>query len=629
MTQTTSQSRRRPTLLWGVAISIAAWLTACSLAGDVTPPPGYEQVSATQAQAAAASTGAAALPSDVGFPSAMPSAVEGARLYAENCTRCHGVAGGGDGEMASQIQFPIPAFNIPDLARQTTPARWFSVITNGNLDRLMPPWKDSLSDSERWSLVAYLYTLSAPKAQLETGEKIFTANCASCHGDDGKGKEGAPSFADQQFMAATSNEDFFAALTTAPHEFESWPETDRWAVVDTVRAFSFEYAALSASGAVTGRLTNGTLGAAVPADLPVTLRTFDNFQEAATLTATAKSDGMFTFADVDLPPGRAFLVSARYGDVVYTSDVSQVVPGQTTYDLPLQIFETTTDPAAIRIERLSIAMNFQAEVGQVAEHFIISNTSDKTFVAASGGPTFSAALPSGYTSLGFQDGRLGERYQQTADGFADTEPIRPGAGSHRILLSFALPYRNALQFAQTLSYPAAAVNVLLPANGVTVSGPGLADLGVRDIEGRQFQTYAVSNLQAGQPVSFEVSGNPSPASGPAINLGNNRDTIVGVLALALVVAGLAYVWVRRAPAKKDSASLNGEPRHPDPKGPMARPASTSRVDQLLDELADLDLAFEAGQQPEAEYRAKRAKLKMQLKALLEKRQTSNVKRSDA
>jgi cytochrome c oxidase cbb3-type subunit 3 len=37
-----------------------------------------------------------------------------------------------------------------------------------------------------------------PKADLTTGKRVFAASCASCHGDDGKGKRelGAPNLTD-------------------------------------------------------------------------------------------------------------------------------------------------------------------------------------------------------------------------------------------------------------------------------------------------------------------------------------------------------------------------------------------------------------------------------------------------
>jgi len=612
-----------------LALSGAAlFLAACSLAGDVTPPPGLEDTSAS------ASTGPApnaALSFDLGpgYPTTTPSAAEGEVLYSQNCTRCHGLTGGGDGEMASQIQFPIPAFNVPDLARTTTPFRWFSIITNGNLERVMPPWGGSLSESQRWSLVAYLYSLSA-KANAEAGQTVYEANCANCHGAGGKGDgpdaTGAiASFTDQVFMAAKSNTDFFAALTDGlkgEHKFaDTLSEDERWAAVDYSRAFSYDFTAVAvaSSGTVSGTITNGTSGASLPADQPVVLHLFDNFQETGAITTTVQSDGTFKFADVELVPQRAIIVSARYGDIVYTSDVGQFTPGQTSYELPFQVYESTTDSSVLTVERMHLIFDFKQDQAQIGELFIINNNSDKTFIGDSlDGPTFSAALPASFTDLTFQDDVIGGRYRQTADGFADTLAIRPGVGSQQILASFSLPYTDALSFSQKISYPTSAVSVLLPDTGVKLSGDGLLDEGVRDVQGASYHTFSVDTMTAGTNLAFSLTGKPSLSaaitSGDPTSASTSTSTtastfdvraaLIGGLVLALAVAASAYWWIQRGGHASKPA--------------RAATAAGRTYDELLDELAELDEGFEAGEFSEAEYRAEREKLKAELKRVMAK-----------
>jgi cytochrome c oxidase cbb3-type subunit 3 len=61
-------------------------------------------------------------------------------------------------------------------------------------DQILPP-----GDIEK--VVAYVRSLSAPSAagDVEAGKAIFAANCASCHGEEGKGNVefGAPDLTDQ------------------------------------------------------------------------------------------------------------------------------------------------------------------------------------------------------------------------------------------------------------------------------------------------------------------------------------------------------------------------------------------------------------------------------------------------
>lgn len=614
----------RITLLAAMSVLL---LASCSLAADVTPPPGFENAD-TNPQPAAGPTTEAVVPQDsgLGYPTTLPSVAKGASIYAQNCTRCHGPSGRGDGSTASQIEFPLPDFTNSDLAFNTTPANWFAIITNGKLERLMPPWKDSLSEEQRWNLVAYLYSLSAPADFVAAGKPVYDSNCAQCHSEAGKGDgpeaSGAmPDLTDQQFMAAKSNSEFFNALTGSAqlesHNFaDQLSKQELTAVVEYVRAFSYDPTLPEiAKGTVAGALSNGTAGGSIPAGQPVVLHVFDNFNETDTITSTAKSDGTFEFTGIDLTPDRALIVSALYNDVLYTSDVGAITPDRTDYQLPITIFESAADSSALNVERMHIVFEFSAPgVLQVGELFVISNNSDKTFAAATpNGPTTTFPLPQGYTELGFQDGQLGDRYQQTADGFADTAPVRPGPGSRQILVSFKLPYTDSLTFTQKISYPSAAVNILLPDAGITLSGNGVTDDGVQDVQGAKFHSYTISNLAAGSTIAFELKGKVSVATdssgGQALSAFDMRSLLIGILSLALVASIVAYWWVQRgspaaAPAKAGATSKTTR----DP---------AARREELLGEIAELDEGFEAGEYPEADYRKEREKLKAELRKLMQ------------
>ena len=80
-------------LLLLIAIS-ATLLTACSLAGDVTPPPGSRSTVSTPP--AILPTAAAPVSVGLAYPGFTPSSAEGAALFAQHCAECHGLTGKGD-----------------------------------------------------------------------------------------------------------------------------------------------------------------------------------------------------------------------------------------------------------------------------------------------------------------------------------------------------------------------------------------------------------------------------------------------------------------------------------------------------------------------------------------------------
>jgi mono/diheme cytochrome c family protein len=85
---------------------------------------------------------------DMGLPTEHPDLRQGALIYAENCTRCHGPSGQGNGQLvlSGQLAEPPPDFTDPATTQAQSPGQWFETITKGRIDKLMPPWGDSRAD---------------------------------------------------------------------------------------------------------------------------------------------------------------------------------------------------------------------------------------------------------------------------------------------------------------------------------------------------------------------------------------------------------------------------------------------------------------------------------------------------
>ncbi len=163
-----------------ILIGLAILLSACSisLAEDITPPPGSELKPPQQVTKTA-------LPTSI-YPIVPPDLENGAKLYNQECTLCHGPKGLGDGPQASQLSVPVATLGLSDFSRLYTPAEWYSVVTQGNMEKNMPPFSN-LTDRQRWDVVAYALSLSTSNDAIATGKQIYDENCTACHGEDGKG----------------------------------------------------------------------------------------------------------------------------------------------------------------------------------------------------------------------------------------------------------------------------------------------------------------------------------------------------------------------------------------------------------------------------------------------------------
>jgi glucose/arabinose dehydrogenase/mono/diheme cytochrome c family protein len=109
----------------------------------------------------------------------------GAKLYAANCSSCHGPSGHGTA-------------NIPSLARETVQSAsdgeifWF--ITKGDLNNGMPAW-EKLPAAQRWQIISYVKSLpTSPAIQASS-----TAASMPSVEDAGAGPSPAAPFTDYRF----------------------------------------------------------------------------------------------------------------------------------------------------------------------------------------------------------------------------------------------------------------------------------------------------------------------------------------------------------------------------------------------------------------------------------------------
>ena len=89
-----------------------------------------------------------------------PASIDAGRTtFQANCAICHGPRGLGDGLQAFTLN-PRPV-NLQVHVPQHAEGEIFYWISEGVAGTGMPPWKDSLTEDQRWQVVRYLQALAS------------------------------------------------------------------------------------------------------------------------------------------------------------------------------------------------------------------------------------------------------------------------------------------------------------------------------------------------------------------------------------------------------------------------------------------------------------------------------------
>ena len=196
----------------------------------------------------------------------------GKEVYVKYCLTCHGCSGNGLGSYGGTLAV-TPADFKQEPIRNMPDDQWFWHVSEGVPGTVMPTWKESLSESDRWDVIRYIQRIYSKPAMhdpdegdppagysdltnpldittqvLDEGKTIFIRECMVCHGDAGRGngpyrstiQPGPPDFGDGSYGDYTDSDYFWRISEGVPWTaMPSWKlqygEEDRWKLVHYIR----------------------------------------------------------------------------------------------------------------------------------------------------------------------------------------------------------------------------------------------------------------------------------------------------------------------------------------------------------------------------------------------------------
>jgi mono/diheme cytochrome c family protein len=605
--------KTKRTWVVGLWVLAAAILGGCNftLAADITPPPDYVPPTPMPTLGPL-------------YPTAAPDLQEGATIFADKCVPCHGSKGLGDGPQSMQLPVSVPGIGLPETARAASPADWFKTVTQGNMDRFMPPFAGSLTEQQRWDVVAYALSLHTTPDEISLGKALVESDCPTC----------PTAMADQQKMAALSENDLVTLLRNGAGQIpafgKAYSDEQAYEAAEYLRSLTFsgtpQLAAAAATpvqatgqagtpevapsaaatgapevGQVTGSVELPAGGAAT--GLTVTLHGYDHAadgtsgpQEVLTLSGPVNPDGSYAFDNVGLPLNRIFIAEVKYAGVSYRSGFQAATASSTSISIPaLKLYNASTDISKLTIDQVHVYADFStAGTVQVLEIYAFSNSSDNSVVISTDGSSIPfIQLPQGATNTGYEAGQDSASFVSADQGLA----VVPSDKPYSIIAFFNLPYDKQLEITQPVAIDTPSLILLVP-EGIAVKSSQLQDRGMQAIQNNNYEEFAAADLKVGQTLSFTVSG--QPGSSPAAVIDAHQGLVIGgaFLGAVLIGAGLfLYARERRRLV------------------PVVTEAEFDTQDEVLDAILALDDLHRTGKIADEAYNLRRNQLKEQLREL--------------
>jgi mono/diheme cytochrome c family protein len=86
-------------------------------------------------------------------------------IYVQDCATCHGISGMGNGPASISMESKPSNFTRP-FFKQYNDLFWYYRISEGVPGTRMPRWRETLSEAQRWYLVAYLKRLPGQEEKV-------------------------------------------------------------------------------------------------------------------------------------------------------------------------------------------------------------------------------------------------------------------------------------------------------------------------------------------------------------------------------------------------------------------------------------------------------------------------------
>jgi hypothetical protein len=288
---------------------------------------------------------------------------------------------------------------------------------------------------------------------------------------------------------------------------------------------------------------------------------------------------------------------------------------QSAQKLNLTVYEATTNRANIAAVQVTVLIHepdVKKQSFTVSESFLFRNLDSHTYVGSfdtsKGKPNaLSFSLPPGAGKVTLDQGFDGYQVVQVDRGFATNAALPPRYTE--FAFSFDVPYKASVyNFGYDVSYPTVQLSVLVPPS-IHAASAALNLQGTTNTNQHTYDVFKTTGLLTNEAVHVQLEGLPTASSADsqqALNFTNQWLIVTLLFALAVLgITGFIYKATRRRTTLPSRAPMRAN-----------KQATQDRQQTLLQELLELDSAYESGKLSKAAHQEQRAKTKARLRTLM-------------
>ena len=326
-----------------------------------------------------------------------------------------------------------------------------------------------------------------------------------------------------------------------------------------------------------------------------------------TIQRETRTDATGHYRFDDLPAPAAYLVRARYGELVFPGGSAVFRPGEPpiTQTLDFHVYDTSSDASRLRLTSLQWVIARSAGVWRVQQNAVVANPDPSVVVVAPDAePALRIALAPGHGEVETMFGRMPDGVV-IRDGVAEIRgPILAGNEGFTLQLAYDVAAPDgALDTTIALPNAVDQLSVYVQDFGIDVDAGALHPARPTREDDVIYQSFLGFELPAGSELPFRVRALPPSPSLPqaalaliaALLAGGLLFAVAGPLAFASArTAGAMTEAVEESPAKAALAAALYDLEHDFETGKLS-PDDRDRLREDLRREALTSLARERGQ----------------------------------